>query len=195
MLKRYILTGAPGGGKTALAHALRQRGYYVVEEAATDVITIQQAQGVEEPWQRTDFLESITRLQRHRQIAPVRVTVDTQIYDRSPLCTLALARYLRRPVPLLLTEEVTRLINEQIYERSVFLVQPLGFITVTAARRIRYQDSVYFHQVHAAVYREHGFELVDVPAAPVAEPAALVDQLIASTARWEGLVSSRCNAL
>jgi predicted ATPase len=194
MLKRYVLTGAPGGGKTALAHALRQRAYCVVE-AATDVITIQQAQGVEEPWQRTDFLEAITRLQRQRQIAPVRATVDTQIYDRSPLCTLALARYLRRPVPPVLTEEMTRLIDEQIYERSVFLVQPLGFITMTAARRISYQDSLYFHQVHEAVYREHGFELVDVPAASVAERAALVDQLITSTARWEGLVSSRCNAL
>jgi predicted ATPase len=77
----------------------------------------------------------------------------------------------------------------------VFLVQPLGFITVTAARRISNQDSLYFHQVHEAVYREHGFELVDVPAASVAERAALVEQLIASTARWEGSVSSRCNAL
>ena len=93
MLKRYVLTGAPGGGKTVLAHALRQRGYCVVDEAATDVITAQQARGMEQPWQRPDFLEAITRLQRQRQTSPVSSTVAVQIYDRSPLCTLALARY------------------------------------------------------------------------------------------------------
>jgi predicted ATPase len=133
MLKRYVLTGAPGTGKTALAHALRQRGYSVVDEAATDVITSQQAQGVDQPWQRPDFPEAITRLQRQRQNAPVSSTVAMQIYDRSPLCTLALARYFHRPVPSLLTEEVARMINEQLYQRRVLLVHPLGFLTPTAA--------------------------------------------------------------
>ncbi|MBV9650929.1 MAG: AAA family ATPase [Pseudonocardiales bacterium] len=183
MPKRYILTGAPGGGKTALAHALRQRGYCVVEEAATDVITLHQAHGVEQPWQRPDFLEAITRVQRHRQTTPVPTTVAVQIYDRSPLCTLALARYLHRPVPPLLTEEVTRVIHEQLYQRIVFLVHPLGFITPTAVRRISYSDSLVFHRVHEAIYREHGYELVDVPPATVAERTALVEQLLTSTAR------------
>jgi predicted ATPase len=38
MLRRFVLTGAPGAGKTALAVALRDRGYVIVAEAATDVI-------------------------------------------------------------------------------------------------------------------------------------------------------------
>jgi len=182
MLKRYVLTGAPGTGKTTLAHALRQRGHSVVDEAATDVITTQRAQGVDQPWQRPDFLEAITRLQRQRQNAPVSSTVAVQIYDRSPLCTLALARYLHRSVPPLLTEEVARMINEQLYQRRVLLVQPLGFITPTAARRITYQDSLVFHRIHEAVYREHSYELVDVPPASVTERLTLVEKLIAPTA-------------
>lgn len=93
MLKRYVLTGAPGADKTTLAHALRQRSYRVVDEAATDVITAHQAWGVEQPWQRLDFLEAITRLQRERLTALVPDTVAVQIYDRSSLCTLALDRY------------------------------------------------------------------------------------------------------
>jgi hypothetical protein len=39
--------------QTTLAHALRQRGYRVVDEAATDVITTHQAHGVDQPWQRS----------------------------------------------------------------------------------------------------------------------------------------------
>jgi predicted ATPase len=35
-MKRCILTGAPGAGKTALVRLLERNGYAVVEEAATD---------------------------------------------------------------------------------------------------------------------------------------------------------------
>jgi predicted ATPase len=48
MPRRYVLTGAPGSGKTALLAALSQRGHVVVEEAATDVITRQQARGCDQ---------------------------------------------------------------------------------------------------------------------------------------------------
>jgi len=36
----YILTGAPGAGKTAVLRLLEISGYAVVEEAATDVIAL-----------------------------------------------------------------------------------------------------------------------------------------------------------
>ena len=38
-MKRYIVTGAPGAGKTAIIRHLEIDGFSVVEEAATDVIT------------------------------------------------------------------------------------------------------------------------------------------------------------
>ena len=103
MPRRYVLTGAPGAGKTALAVTLRERGYLVVAEAATDVIADEQARGVDEPWRTVDFLDNIARLQRQRQLNQIANPIQVQIYDRSPLCTLALARYLQLPAPPLLT--------------------------------------------------------------------------------------------
>lgn len=47
MLRCYVLTGAPGTGKTVLGHALRQRGYAVVPEAATDVIAGERATAID----------------------------------------------------------------------------------------------------------------------------------------------------
>ncbi len=44
-MKRYILTGTPGSGKTSIIHTLKSQGYFVVEEAATDIITLEQANG------------------------------------------------------------------------------------------------------------------------------------------------------
>jgi predicted ATPase len=37
-MRRFIMTGAPGSGKTSILRALENLGYAVVEEAATDAI-------------------------------------------------------------------------------------------------------------------------------------------------------------
>lgn len=42
-MPRYVLTGAPGAGKTAILRQLEIEGHAVVEEAATDVIALAQA--------------------------------------------------------------------------------------------------------------------------------------------------------
>jgi len=176
--RRYVLTGAPGAGKTVLLHALSSRGWPVVEEAATDVIAALHADGVDQPWTREDFCDRIVALQQQRQQAPVPADAAVQIYDRSPLCTLALAHHLDRLVSTALRAEVHRVLAEQVYEPTVLLIRPLGFIRPTPARRITYADSLTFQAVHEAVYREHGFTLVDVPAGPPAGRADLVESAI-----------------
>lgn len=104
----YILTGAPGSGKTAVLRLLETLGYPVVEEAATDVIALANALGCEEPWCDPGFIGN------------------------------------------------------------------QGFIQPTAARRITFEDSLAFEQVHEQTYRDLGFLLADVPAGPLADRVALV---------------------
>ena len=180
-----MLTGAPGTGKTSLGQALHERGCSVVAEAATDVISVEQARGVGEPWEQEDFLDAVVGLQHQRQTAPAgaHASEAVVVFDRSPLCTLALARYLHRPVTPLLAAEVDRVCRQQVFQPEVFLVLPLGFVVATAARRISYADSLRFHAEHEAVYCEHGFTLVDVPPAPVDRRAGLVHGLITSWGR------------
>jgi len=67
-MKRFIVTGAPGAGKTAVVRQLELEGFSVVEEAATDVIAAAQTQGTAEPWRDPSFIDAIARLQRDRQI-------------------------------------------------------------------------------------------------------------------------------
>ena len=49
------------------AAQLELDGYAVVEEAATDVIALEQAAGVEQPWTHPSFIDTIVILQRQRQ--------------------------------------------------------------------------------------------------------------------------------
>jgi predicted ATPase len=171
-IRRYVLTGAPGAGKTTLADALAERGHVVVAEAATDVI----AQGHPEQ-DYGSFADAILALQLARERA---ATGPVQIFDRSPLCTLALARYLGITPSAALSAAAARAAG--VYQTAVFLVRPLGFITATAARRISYADALRFAGIHEDVYREYGFTLVDVPKATVAERVGQVERLIGAPA-------------
>jgi predicted ATPase len=171
IIRRYVLTGAPGAGKTTLAEALAARGHVVVAEAATDVI----AQGHREQGHEGSFTDAILALQLARERA---ATGPVQIFDRSPLCTLALARYLGITPSAALSAAAARAAG--VYQPAVFLVRPLGFITPTAARRISYADALRFAGIHEDVYREHGFTLIDVPKATVAERVTQVERLIGS---------------
>ena len=60
-MKRFIITGAPGAGKTAIIRQLELDGFSVVEEAATDVIAAAQAQGTVQPWTDPSFIDVIAQ--------------------------------------------------------------------------------------------------------------------------------------
>lgn len=164
-MKRYILTGAPGAGKTTLIRRLESLGHAVVREAATDVVAAMESEGVAEHWKDGGFIARITGLQRARRLAPCEAPV--QFHDRSAVCVLALARFLGLAVPPLLTEELAAIADERIFERQVFFVRNIGFVEPTTVRRISFEDSLAFEALHEEVYRELGYELIEVPAEPV----------------------------
>lgn len=154
-MKRLILTGAPGAGKTVLIRELERLGYPIVEEAATDVIALEQARGVPRPWEQPHFIEKITELQLLRQQVPAAGSL--QFHDRSLFCTAALAEYLGLPIPPLLERAI--LASRELFEPRVFFIRLLGFIQKTEARQIGLEESMQFETVHERVYRHYGFDL------------------------------------
>src|ERR1700735_1397819 len=135
-MKRFVLTGAPGSGKTSIIRQLELDGFSVVEEAATDVIALQQAQGIAEPWMHASFIDTVADLQKSRQLRASFEQAHIQFHDRSAICTAALALYLGYPVSDSLSRELERIKSEAIFQQRVFFIRNLGFITHTEARRI-----------------------------------------------------------
>jgi len=166
-VKRYVLTGAPGAGKTVILRQLEVDGFSVVEEAATDIIALKQAQGHEEAWSKPSFIDEITSLQRTRLLQSSYWPGEVQFHDRSIFCTAALSDYLGHPRSPALSRELERVAAKGWFQREVFFVRSLGFVTPTAARRISLEDAIRFERVHEEVYRDFGFQMIDVePASP-----------------------------
>ena len=170
-MRRFIITGAPGAGKTAIIRQLELDVFSVVEEAATDVIAAAHAQGTVEAWKHPSFIDAIVHLQRDRQIRASYRPDEVQFHDRSAVCTAALAAWLGYPVSPFLASELARVKKEAIYQDRVFFIRNLGFVTPTEARRISFDETVRFEKVHEEIYRDFGFELVFV------EPGSVADRV------------------
>ena len=103
-----------------------------------------------------------------------------QIFDRSPVCTLALSTYFGNPVSAALSEEIDKITRERVYDRRVFFIRDIGFIEPADTRRITYEDSLEFEGVHAEAYQTLGYELVDVPRSEVADRTNVIEAFVAS---------------
>ncbi|MFL5690805.1 MAG: AAA family ATPase [Ktedonobacteraceae bacterium] len=177
-MKRYILSGTSGSGKTSIIHELKSQGYSVVEEAATDVIALEQMNNNPEPWMQPDFIDKIVRLQKQRQITPSTSPSELQFYDRSPICTYALSRYLGYPPSACLLAEIERIEREDIYQRQVFFIENLGFCKPTEARKISFEESLIFEKIHLETYNSFGYVCINI------SPHSLLERVQSITERF-----------
>ena len=161
-MKRFILTGTPGSGKTSILYELKSQGYRVVEEAATDVNIREYMRGNLEPWRQPGFIDAIVRLQKQRQLEASRNPDELQWYDRSPICTLALSRHLGYPPSAALLEELERIEREKIYQREVFFIENLGFCQPSEVRKITFEESLMFEKIHEETYISLGYDLIKI---------------------------------
>jgi len=177
-MRRFIITGAPGAGKTAIIRQLELDGFSVVEEAATDVIAAAQAHGTAQPWTDPSFIDAIANLQRDRQIRASNQPDEIQFHDRSIVCTAALAIYLGYSFSPFLTSELDRVKKEAIYQKRVFFIRNLGFIKPTEARRITFEETLRFEKIHEEIYSNFGFELISIEPGSLAERVNMIKATI-----------------
>jgi len=179
-MKRYVLTGTPGCGKTSLLRVLEIRGAFVIEEAATDIIAFEQSRGIKEPWKNPSFIDMIIKLQRQRQHQTADLSVPLQYVDRSPFCTYALAVYLNVPPSPLLLEEIDRVLQINIYEPQVFFLENLGFCAPTEARKITYDEALIFERIHQETYDKFGFQCLMIPPVALEERVIIIENFTRS---------------
>ena len=175
-----ILTGAPGTGKTAI---LDSTGLAYVHEPAREVLAEERAvggRGVPE----TDpalfvallLQRSIERYQEaQRAEAPV-------LFDRGVPDCVAYARLLGVDAGPSL--EASR---QYGYERAVLVARPWPEIyTTDDERKMTFEATLDFQRLIEEAYAQAGYELVEIPRAPILDRVAFVNRFIEESVRAAG---------
>jgi predicted ATPase len=188
-LRRVVVTGGPGAGKTVLLGELARRGHPYAPESARAIIRERLAQGLSPRPAPAEFANQILRrdIEEYRGVAerspgdgerPAGGGVhDVHFFDRSILDALGMLDQLG----ILSARERDRHLTEYPYHRQVFLLPPWEAIyRVDSERDQTFGESVRVHDTIRQWYLRCGYEIVSVPPGPVADRCDLVLETLES---------------
>jgi predicted ATPase len=176
----FIVTGAPGSGKTAILSRLSSE-FRCVNEPAREVLAEQRATGGTGTWDQDPFLFAHLLLQRSiEKYETARQLRDTAIFDRGvPDCVVYPARAGADPAPRLAAVDRYR------YQPHVLFLELWSDIYETDEERtMSFDDTVSFSETLRDVYERSGYTLVDVPRGSLDDRAAFVRLKVA----WLGTI-------
>lgn len=161
MLKKYVLTGGPGAGKTSLLLHLEILGETIIREAAEDLIRYQKAVGVAAPRLNLDFEENVLKLQLSREVN-INPNLHRVFLDRGLLDVFTYYRFLNRNPSKLMQSVIQRLQQEKVYEK-IFIIEHQGVMENTAFRGENLEEALSLEKLQEENYRQFGYEVIRVP--------------------------------
>lgn len=156
-----VITGGPGSGKTTLIEALAARGFATCPEAGRAIIRDQVAiSGPALPWADRALFAELMLSWELRSHGAARMLAGPVIFDRGVPDVLGYLRLCGLPVPVHVAAAAQRF----RYRRQVFIAPPWKEIFGQDAERKQdfAEAERTFHAV-AGAYREHGYELRELP--------------------------------
>ena len=168
----YVITGAPGAGKTALLRELESRGYRCVPEVARQIIQEQVRDGGDAlPWANTARYAELMLTRSIGSYLAHAPSDGITFADRGIPDTLTYARVIELPE----TIAMRRACENYRYNRRVFMAPAWQEIYHTdAERKQSWADAVRVHEILVRVYEELGYECLELPRASVKERADFV---------------------
>lgn len=165
-----MLTGAPGAGKTTLLRALAARGYSVVDDSARQVIRMRKDRGlVPRPLPR-EFAQEILAEDLLKYEAAAQAT-GYVFFDRSALDALGMLDH----VAPLSQNELDSFVSRYPYYHQAFVLPAWEAIYENDSERDQtFAEALAVHHAVSTWYQRCGYEVIEVPLAPVAERCSYV---------------------
>lgn len=171
--RRIAITGAPGAGKSTLLHALEDRGWTVVPEAARTIL--QQPGGMAlRAADPDEFARAM--LEADRAAFHAVEPGQTVIFDRGFADVVAFLRIEDRPIPQAVADASRDLRFDLVLRAPAWRA-----IYRQDAERIQtWEEAVESDQQCLRAWCDYGYEPMDLPLVSVDERIHFVEQLMTS---------------
>jgi predicted ATPase len=166
-LRRIVVTGGPGAGKTSLIDALERRGFPRTLESGRAIIQSQvRTGGTALPWGDCQAYARLMLSMDGRFHVEAAILAGPVFFDRGAPDVVGYLRLCGLPV----TDDVAAVALALRYDPLVFVAPPWPEIfTNDAERRQDLAEAARTHAVMVQVYTELGYTLVELPRASVAD--------------------------
>ncbi|MBL6657144.1 MAG: ATP-binding protein [Flavobacteriales bacterium] len=153
-MKRVVITGCPGSGKTSLIDELKQKGYPCYEEVSRQLIKRME---ISTSFKDFNFEDEVFN---HRKKDFLDASKELQFYDRSMIDNLA---YLTKN-KLTISENMHKDCKQHKYFTKIFILPPWHDIYETDNERVEdYKEAVDIHSYLIEAYTKYDYSLIEVP--------------------------------
>jgi predicted ATPase len=166
MNRKYIITGAPGTGKTTIINALIKKGYSCAEEISRELIAEQLSIGGDIlPWKNQIAFENhIANLRKEQYLNCSEK--ENYFFDRSSIDCIAYLKVNK----LEITNEISQIIKECIFNKQVFITPLWEEIYINDGERIEdIKSALNIENSIIKTYKSLGYNLITVPKLSVKE--------------------------
>ncbi len=166
----YILTGAPGTGKTSILSELSQRGIPTVEEPARSVLQQQRLINGEGVYDKNPFLFKELMLSKMLDDYENAPPYDLVFFDRGLPDLIAYSKCFHLDIGAELQASRTYRYNPVVFFapmwRDIFIND--------AERKLSVEEAQVFENDLRVAYADLGYHVVDIPSAAVAERVGFI---------------------
>ena len=160
----YVITGGPGVGKTTLINALKNAGYFTIQETARSIIQQQLENGGQAlPWKDKELYAFL--MLKDSILDYNKATISTQannvvFFDRGVIDAVCYAEMIGYIFPEPIMKEALKC----KYNRKVFILPPwLEIYETDNERKQSWEEAEHTYFQMKATYQKYGYKVLDLP--------------------------------